>query len=125
VYISARGTNYTLRNKTFAGEPIEAIINRDWIVYLLQTYIFTLLLNKRAVPLNDNGMLTVIGQVSAAMDEAMSKGAVVPDSVTVTYPRFSELPEADRNAGIFSGIVVEAKIQRAIQKVKIRFVITA
>jgi hypothetical protein len=125
VYVSKRGTNLTLWNRTATGEPIEAIINRDWTVYLIQRNVFTLLLNKRAVPLNDNGMLTVIGQISAAMDEAESKGAIVPGSTTITYPRFDELPEADRNAGIFSGIVVEAKIQRAIQKVKVRFIITA
>lgn len=125
VYTTMGGQSTTLYNYTATGEPIEAIINRDWTVFVIQRNVFTLLLNKRAVPLNDNGMLTVVGAISSAMEEATAKGAMVPGSVTITYPRFADLPEVDRNAGVFSGIVVEAKIQRATQKVNVRFVITA
>lgn len=126
VFVTKRGTALTLFNYTaVAGQPIEAVINIDWMVFLFQRNIFTLLLNKRAVPLNDNGMLTIIGQVAEAVDEGESKGALVPGESTITYPKYADLPEADRNAGIFSGIVVESKIQRATQKVLIRFIITA
>jgi hypothetical protein len=125
VYTIKAGQNVTLFNRTFQGEPIEAIINIDWVTFLLQRNIFTQLLNKRAVPLNDNGMLTVVGKVIEAAEEAESKGALVPGSSQVTYPKFSELPEVDRNAGVFSGIVLSAQIQRAIQKVNVTFKITA
>lgn len=125
VFTPKAGQNCTLFNFCADGEPIEAKINIFWTTFLIQRNVFTQLLNKRAVPLNDNGMLTIIGKIAEATDEAEQKGALVPGETTITYPKFSELPEADRNAGIFSGIVVEAKIQRAIQKVKVRFVITA
>lgn len=125
VFTPKAGQNCTLYNFCADGEPIEAKINIFWTTYLIQRNAFTQLLNKRAVSLNDNGMLTIIGKIAEATDEAEQKGALVPGETTITYPKFSELPEADRNAGIFSGIVVEAKVQRAIQKVKVRFVITA
>ncbi|MCK5236648.1 MAG: hypothetical protein KAR06_06645, partial [Deltaproteobacteria bacterium] len=126
VFLSKRGANFTLWNFTSKlGEPIEAVIAIDWVTFILQRNIFIQLLNQRAVPLNDNGMLTIVGKVAEAAAEAEKKGAHVPGTSVITYPKYAELPEADRNAGIFSGIVLEAKVQRMTQQVKVRYNITA
>lgn len=124
VYTRISGVNLTRNGTMASGEYIDVIRGMDWVEARLQEEVFTLLVNRRKVPYSDEGIALVEGAVRSVLDQATRKGILQKDSVTVTAPRYSEIPQGDKLSRNLPDIKFTALLEGAIHTTQINGIVT-
>ena len=111
-----------------AGEWIDVIRGRDWLVEEIRTNVFDQMIDYR-IPYTDAGIAIIRQRVMESLQLAQTNGFIAPDSVdddgtvvpafTVTVPRARDVSKSDKAARILRNVKFTAILAGAIHVVKI------
>ena len=73
----------------------------------------------RKIPYDDTGISVIEGLVKGVLNEAASKGILQADSISVTVPRYADIPQADKIARKLPDVKFTALYQGAIHRTTI------
>ena len=118
-YCERGGVNVTQKGVMASGEFIDIIIGLDWLESRLMETVYGALVNERKISYDDGGIQSIAGLVQSVLEEAGRAGVLQIDTISVTYPRYSEVPQADRLARHLPDIKFSALLQGAIHTVSI------
>lgn len=125
-YVSVGGQGITLEGKTSAGEWIDVIRFRDWLIARIQERVVDVKRRRRKVPYTDAGVTGLAGEVRAQLQEGETAGGLDPARpFTITQARVADQPKADRDARVYRGIRFSANLAGAIHATKISGSVTA
>jgi hypothetical protein len=123
-YETFAGVAITRWGTVASGEYIDTIRGADWLKARLQEVLYTLLINSSKVPLTDAGGVIIETQMRTIFDEAVRNGFIAADLngvglYTISIPKVSSIPLADKLNRLFSGITFEATLAGAVNKIGI------
>lgn len=118
-YCERGGVNVTQKGVMASGEFIDIIIGLDWLESRLMETVYGALVNERKISYDDGGIQAVAGLVQSVLEEAGRAGILQIDTISVTYPKYAEIPQADRLARNLPDIKFSALLQGAIHTVAI------
>ena len=118
-YSITAGVAITEQGKVVSGEFIDIIIGLDYLESRLQENVFGALVNARKLPYDDGGITAISGIVQATLEEAARKGILQGNSIVLTVPKYSEIPQADKLARNLPDIKFTALLLGAIQTIEI------
>jgi hypothetical protein len=119
IYTVTAVKSITEEGKVASGEFIDIIIGTDWIEARLQEEIYSALTTQRKLPFDDGGITAVAGLTKGVLLQGASKGILQADSISVTAPKYSEVPVADRASRKLPDIKFNGLYQGAIHRVEI------
>ena len=118
-YSEVGGVNITQEGKVASGEWIDIIIGTDWLEARLREAVFAAFVNNRKVPFEDDGITVVQGLVKGVLMEGADAGILQKDSISVTVPKYKDVPQADRVGRFLPDVKFTALYQGAIHRTKI------
>lgn len=123
------GVSLTQNGITAGGEWIDIIRGRDWLNERIKSRCFSVMIDNRIMG-NDDGLLIIGNQLSAALEEAVSIGFLdqpvinangqVSPSFTITIPRNADRSANDRASRWAKGYEWEARLGGAFNGATIR-----
>lgn len=123
-YRTIGGGNYTFAGKVVAGEWIDTIRFRDWLVSRIQTKVFNFLTSNAKVPYNDNGITGIQGKIEEVLAQAQKTGGIDADQTdedgnvtkgyTVTVPKSSDISAEQKAKRQVTDIKFSARLAGAI-----------
>lgn len=124
IYVEIAGAAVTLDGKTAAGEWIDVIIFRDWLVATIRERVFLLLINNPKIPYTDAGVQLITSTIQAVLTEGIAKnGLASTPAPFVTAPAVSEVSDADKIDRVLPDVYFEATLAGAIHKLRINGVL--
>lgn len=125
-----RNISITQNGKTAAGEWIDVIRFRDWLVEEISNRIFTLLVNNDKIPYTDAGITRVEAQIRSALELGQARGGIAPTEYdenhnrnlgfTVTVPLSSQISFGQKASRILEDVEFTARLAGAIHCVEVR-----
>ena len=129
-YEKVRNISVTQNGKVVAGEWIDIIRFRDWLVEEIQTNVFTLLKNNDKVPYTDAGIAMVENVVRKALEDGQDRGGIAPTEYdennnenpgfVLTVPLSSEITPTQKATRDLKDIKFTARMAGAIHTVEIK-----
>ena len=129
-YEKVRNISVTQNGKVVAGEWIDIIRFRDWLVEEIQTNVFTLLKNNDKVPYTDAGIAMVENVVRKALEDGQDRGGIAPTEYdennnespgfVLTVPLASEITPTQKATRDLKDIKFTARMAGAIHTVEIK-----
>ena len=129
-YEKVRNISVTQNGKVVAGEWIDIIRFRDWLVEEIQTNVFTLLKNNDKVPYTDAGIAMVENVVRKALEDGQDRGGIAPTEYdennnenpgfVLTVPLASEITATQKATRDLKDIKFTARMAGAIHTVEIK-----
>ena len=129
-YEKVRNISVTQNGKVVAGEWIDIIRFRDWLVEEIQTNVFTLLKNNDKVPYTDAGIAMVENVVRKALEDGQARGGIAPTEYdennnenpgfVLTVPLASEITPTQKATRDLKDIKFTARMAGAIHAVEIK-----
>ena len=133
-YINCAGRNITLDGKTTAGEWIDIIRFRDWLLNDIQRRVYSAFVGNPKIPYTDEGITIIFGKITAALTEGQNRGGIADvnydedgnkiPGFTVTVPTMASIPESKRATRALTGIKFTARLTGAIHLVTITGTLT-
>lgn len=80
-YEKVRNVSVTQNGKVVAGEWIDVIRFRDWLIEEIKTRIFLFLKNADKIPYTDGGINGIGAQLRAALELGVDRGGIAPEEV--------------------------------------------
>jgi len=124
------GKKVTQDGKVGTGEWIDVIRFRDYLINEIQVGVFELFAKSAKIPFTDAGITGVQNVLENILTTAQKTGGIAADSFdeddnivrgyTVTVPRASEIPAADKEQRKLRGVTFTAKLAGAIHETVIR-----
>ena len=125
-----RNVSITQNGKVAAGEWIDVIRFRDWLVEEIRTNVFYLLINNDKIPYTDAGIAMVESVVRKALEDGQDAGGIAPteyddDGDTnagyeIEVPTAADITENQKASRILEGIKFTARLTGAIHVVNIK-----
>lgn len=129
-YEKVRNISVTQNGKVVAGEWIDIIRFRDWLVEEIQTNVFTLLKNNDKVPYTDAGIAMIENVVRKALEDGQDRGGIAPTEYdennnenpgfVLTVPLASEITPTQKATRDLKDIKFTARMAGAIHTVEIK-----
>ena len=129
-YEKVRNISVTQNGKVVAGEWIDIIRFRDWLVEEIQTNVFTLLKNNDKVPYTDAGIAMVENVVRKALEDGQDRGGIAPTEYdennnenpgfVLAVPLASEITPTQKATRDLKDIKFTARMAGAIHTVEIK-----
>lgn len=129
-YEKVRNISVTQNGKVVAGEWIDIIRFRDWLVEEIQTNVFTLLKNNDKVPYTDAGIAMVENVVRKALEDGQDRGGIAPTEYdennnenpgfVLTVPLASEITPTQKATRDLKDVKFTARMAGAIHTVEIK-----
>ena len=129
-YEKVRNISVTQNGKVVAGEWIDIIRFRDWLVEEIQTNVFTLLKNNDKVPYTDAGIAMVENVVRKALEDGQDRGGIAPTEYdennnenpgfVLTVPLSSEITPTQKATRDLKDVKFTARMAGAIHTVEIK-----
>lgn len=129
-YVKVAGKGCTKNGKVIAGEWIDVIRFRDWLISDMQTRVFNLFVSNPKVPFNDGGISLIDNQMVASLTQGQKNGGIDDDAYdedgallpgfTTSVPRASAVSDADKAARLLSNCKFTARLAGAIHAVEIK-----
>lgn len=120
-YETLAGRNIFLNGTVASGEYADIIVGVDWLKARIQEDIFERLANLPKIPMTNAGLTIIEAIIRARLIEGKRVGLLNPDSEPIiTIPDVNDIPLADRQARIASGIEFEDQLAGAVHKTIIR-----
>lgn len=119
-YTTIAGVNIVRKGTVPAGEFVDVIRGRDWLIARLQERIFSVLANATKIPYTDEGIAVIEAEVRAQLQEGVDAGflAANPEPV-VTVPKASEVSSVDKGNRLLPDVTFEATLAGAIHQLTI------
>lgn len=125
-----RNIAVTQNGKVSAGEWIDIIRFRDWLVEEMQTNVFTLLVNSDKVPYGDAGIAMIENVLKKALEDGQSRGGVSATEYdengnenpgfVLNIPLASEITPTQKATRLLKDITFTARIAGAIHAVEVK-----
>jgi hypothetical protein len=111
VYQRIAGVAFTYKGKMAAGEWIDTITGRDWMVARMKERVLGLLLNNDKVPFTDTGIAMVENEVRGQCEDAIAVGFLAASPApTITVPLAADVSAADKAARILRDVTFSGKL---------------
>ena len=124
-----RNVSITQNGKVAAGEWIDVIRFRDWLVEEIRTNVFYLLINNDKIPYTDAGIAMIESVVRKALEDGQDAGGIAPteydeDGNTnagyeIEVPTAADITPNQKASRVLEGIKFTARLTGAIHVVKI------
>lgn len=125
-YTSIGGVNITEEGVMASGEFIDVIRGIDWLHARMQERIYSRLVNLPKVPYTTKGIDTIVGEVTAQLQEGVRKEVLAEDPAPfVTAPDILNISANDKALRVLPDIEFEAVLAGAIHKIIIKGVVKA
>ncbi len=119
LYQTIGGTDVMRRGMVSSGEFIYVVIGVDWLTARIQEAVFAQLVATRKISYDDAGIAAVASIVQGVLEEGARNGVLQAGSITMTIPKYKDIPAADRAAGKLTGIKFGALLQGAVSTAEI------
>ena len=129
-YVKVAGKGCTKNGKVIAGEWIDVIRFRDWLISDMQTRVFNLFVSNPKVPFNDGGISLIDNQMVASLTQGQKNGGIDEDAYdeagtllpgfTTSVPKASAVSDADKAARLLNNCKFTARLAGAIHAVEIQ-----
>lgn len=129
-YEHVRNIAVTQNGKVVAGEWIDIIRFRDWLVEEIQTNVFTVLKNNDKVPYTDAGIAMIENVVRKALEDGQDRGGIAPTEYdennnenpgfVLSVPLASEITPTQKATRDLKDIKFTARMAGAIHTVEIK-----
>lgn len=124
-YQEIGGVSMTAEGVVAEGEYIDVIRGIDWLESRMEERVFGTLVNNDKVPYTDAGINVIGAEVSAQLNEGIAAGLLADDPApTVSIPRASEVPVADKLARELKSLTFSAVLAGAIHNITINGTVT-
>lgn len=134
-YYKKIGNSYVTREgKVVAGEWIDTIRLRDWLVSQIQNKVFNFLKGNAKVPYNDDGITGIQGRIEEVLTQAQRNGGIDVDQTdedgnvtagfTVTVPKSSNISAEQKATRQVKDIYFTARLAGAIILAEIKGTLT-
>lgn len=125
LYQEIAGNNVTRYGTVGSGEYIDIIRGLDWLESLIQSNIYTVLLNNDKIPFTDAGIQSIVAEIQSALQSAADVGLIIgaedeENGYAVTAPLAADVSAANKAARILPDIEFRATLQGAVNKVEIQ-----
>lgn len=114
----------TFDGKVSSGEYYDVTRFMDWFENTAATRIFNALIAEDKTAFNDEGIAKIGAELRGALKEGVAAGGFNSDW-TVTLPKLSDIPTADKTARTLNGVKFKATLAGAIHKVNVVGNVTA
>lgn len=119
------GVGITREGTMAEGEFIDVIRGIDWLTARIQEFVYQLLVNSPKVPYTNAGIASVEAEVRRALDLGVANDFIADDpEYTVTVPKASAVPPADKSARILKNVDFSATLAGAIHAVEVNGTVT-
>lgn len=129
-YYTVASKNITQNGKVRAGEWIDVIRFRDWLVNDLQMRVFNQFVVNPKIPYTDGGIGLIQNQMIASLKQGVTNGGIAPEefdedgnsipSFTTTVPLAANLTSSQKASRQLTGCKFAARLAGAIQAVEIK-----
>lgn len=114
-YYNVANENMTTQGVVAAGEFIDVIRFRDWLKARMSERLFARLKNAKKIAFTDAGFVIVENEIRGVLSDGVKVGGLSNDPApTVTVPKASAVPTADRTARKLTGFKFKATLAGAI-----------
>jgi hypothetical protein len=119
-YETVGGVNITEEGVVSAGEFIDVIRFRDWLVARMQERIFGTLTSVNKVPYTNKGVATITADVRAQLQEGVDAGGLSDDPApTAQGPKVQNVSNADKVGRVLNNVKFDAVLAGAIHAVNL------
>lgn len=129
-YYIVSAKNITQNGKVRAGEWIDVIRFRDWLVNDMQMRVFNQFVINPKIPYTDNGIGLIQNQMIASLKQGVTNGGIAPEefdedgnpipSFTTTVPLAANLTSSQKASRQLTGCKFAARLAGAIHAVEIK-----
>jgi len=120
-YQNVGNVNITMNGTTGQGEFIDIIRGVDWLTNLIQTNVFSVLVNQPKVPYTDAGIAVIESQVFKSLQQGIANNFLSDNPAPiVTVPLAANVPTIDKTQRILRNVNFQATLAGAIHAVFIR-----
>lgn len=124
-----RNVTITQNGKVAAGEWIDVIRFRDWLVETIQTEVFSTLINRDKLPFTDAGIAVVENAINATLELGQTRGGIAPTEYdeagnknygfTISVPRASSISANVKAQRVLEDVKFTARLAGAVHVIKI------
>lgn len=129
-YYSVASKNITQNGKVRAGEWIDVIRFRDWLVNDMQVRVFNQFVSNPKIPYTDSGIGLIHNQMIASLKQGVTSGGIAPEefdedgnsipSFTTTVPLSANLTSSQKASRQLTGCKFAARLAGAIHAVSLK-----
>ena len=123
VYIENAGVSHTREGIMAGGRFIDVTRSVDWLDATMEEAVFAQLVNLAKVPYTNAGLSIIESEMTTVLNLALQQGVINPISdetpFTITLPKLSDIPTADRQNRLFPDIQFTALVGNAVHGVQI------
>lgn len=133
-YRKIGNSNVSMIGKVMAGEWIDTIRVRDWLISQIQNKVFSFLKGNAKVPYNDDGITGIQGRIEEVLSQAQKNGAIDVDQTdeegnttagfTVTVPKAANISAEQKKTRQVKDITFTARLAGAIILAEIKGTLT-
>lgn len=133
-YRKIANSNVTMQGKVVAGEWIDTIRLRDWLVSEIQNKVFKFLKGNAKVPYNDDGITGIQGRIEEVLLQAQRNGGIDTDQTdedgnvtagfSVTVPKAANISAEQKATRQVKDITFTARLAGAIILAEIKGTLT-
>lgn len=126
----AENVSITQNGKTCAGEWIDVIRFRDWLVETIKTEEFSMLINREKLPYTDAGIALVEGVLNKVLKLGQDRGGIAPTEYdddgnrnlgyTITVPKAANISANKKAQRVLDDVTFTARLAGAIHAVNIK-----
>jgi hypothetical protein len=126
VHVEIAGRGFIMYGKSASGEFADVEQTILWTKARTAEDVFgAIATTPTKVPYTNAGISVVAGKVKGRLDRGVTNGHFSPDEPpTVTYPKSTEVDEADKNARVLRNVIGNAKLAGAIHKAYVQVNVT-
>ena len=125
----SENVSITQNGKTCAGEWIDVIRFRDWLVETIKTEEFAMLINREKLPYTDAGIALVEGVLNKVLKLGQDRGGIAPTEYdddgnrnlgyTITVPKAANISANKKAQRVLDDVKFTARLAGAIHAVNI------
>jgi len=124
IYTRVASMPITRWGKVGSGEYIDIIHGLDWLRARIQNLVFTPLVQQDKVPFEDDGVITLVDQLRAGLDEGVKYKILKKGAYTIDAPSADDVPDSAKADRLLPDVHFRAPISGAIHKTEIDGTIT-
>ncbi|PWU04929.1 MAG: hypothetical protein C5B43_04015 [Verrucomicrobia bacterium] len=114
------GAGITQQGTMAQGEYIDIIRGVDWLTSIIQSYVYSILVNNPKVPYTDAGITAVESQIKRALQQGIDNNFIASSPVPQVFvPTAASVPAIDKANRILRNVKFQATLAGAIQAVEI------
>lgn len=120
VYISRAGSGSTQFGSVSSGEWIDNIVGEDWLIFNLQSALFSVLKNNRKVPMTDKGVSLLLAACHGVLDRGVVNGLISSETqYTISAPSVTTLSAQEKISRRAPLISIDCTLAGAINSVRV------